>query len=329
MSFPYPPRNALLVGLALGLWALALPVRSDENWFAPNRPAGAVSSADSLASFRNDSLDAQKFRQIESGQSPKDTGKTKVDTAARASQLQQFLNRPPYFAMHGGVGFLDLSGREHFITALETRRQKTIRGRVLQPYESVNLYFPAGLLAGQRIFPYADLVLKTHSFWLRQTALIGDSINGAGQEEYYAIQGHLAGLGARVYVPLEILSAQGHGQLYVQAIPYWDLGASEMYGSHGSAKAEWSPAGSGFELQLGFMHGNDARFTWTAALSYLHTSWTSKTTWNQILPDPDKTAVKWGGNALQIQFFLFWNPRPILPPAAQSNGTQSSSSLRP
>lgn len=315
-----------MASITAGFLALALPARSDDNWFAPNRPEGAVSSADSLASFRHDSLDAEKFRRIESGQSPKDTAKVKRDTAALASQLQQFLNRPPYFALHAGVGFLDLGGREHFITALETRRQQTFRGRILQPYESVNLYFPAGLLAGIRVFPYADLVLKTHSFWLRQTALIGDSLNGAGQEEYYAVQGHLAGLGAKVYVPLEILSAQGHGQFYLQALPYWDLGASEIYGSHGSAKAKWNPTGSGFELQLGFLHGNDARFTWTAALSYLHTSWTSKTTWNQILPDPDPGAVHWGGNALQIQFFLFWNAHPVFPAAAKSSGGQTSPS---
>jgi hypothetical protein len=276
-----------------------------------------LSAADSLASFRPDSIDAQKFDAIENGRNSKDTAKAKQDTAVLASSLKLFLNRKPYYAAHAGVGFLDLNGREHFVAALEARRVAK-QGKILQPYENVNLYFPAGFLAGMRVFDYLDILAKTDAFWYRQTALLGDSLNGPGTEEFYALQGQLLGLGLRLYIPQEILSARDHGHLYFEISRYFDLGATEIYSSYGSASAQWNPMGSTTEFQMGFMHSLDTRFTWSGALSFIHSSWVSNRTWNTILPNSGSQKVAWGGNALQMRFFLFWNPsyQPVIKPSA-------------
>jgi len=297
--------------LLLGLGAnLGSPLAQG---FGTLSPGAGITPADSLPSFRPDSMDFEKIRQLENGRSSQDTGKGKSDTAAQARKIRLFFDRPPYFALHAGIGFLDLQGRENFVRALEATRLAE-GDRILQPYESVTLNFPAGLLLGFRIAPYADLVLKTHSFWSTQSALLGDSLSGAGTEEYYAIQGHLGGLGIRLYVPQEILSVKNHGLIYLEAIRFWDLAAVEIYSNHGAAKAQWEPQGSAFELQFGFMHNLQSKLTWSAALSFIHSGWSSDRSWSDILPLNDTNSVHWGGNALQMRFFLFWNPMLNLPP---------------
>jgi hypothetical protein len=296
-------------GITLGLifWS-AFTVSAQ--WFNPQRPDGSLSAADSLAAFRPDSLDAAQFNRLESGAfSAQDTAKIKADSLKKLSSAQLFTQRKIFFAAHLGVGFQDLGGSEHFAADLDARtRARSGGGRVLQPYEPVHLYFPAGLMAAVRVLPYADAVLKTHSFWYQQSGLIGDSLSGPGQEEFFALQGHLAGLGMRLYIPSEILSARNFGPIYGEVVRYWDVMPAEIYTPHGSVKASRQALGSATEFQVGFLHELATPWTWGGALSFFVTNWASSKRWNEFLQVTASDRVNWGGNALQFRFFLYFNP---------------------
>lgn len=300
---------ALFSALFYGLILCSVDLAS-ANWFNPNRPDGSLSAADSLAAFRPDSLAVGQINRLESGIANRDTAKAKADSVKRLTSAQLFSQRTFYLALHAGVGFQDLNGRENFAVDLESRaRNRLGGGRILQPYEPVPFYFPGGVLAGLRLFNYADAVFKTHSFWYKQSGLIGDSLSGTnGQEEFYALQGHLAGVGMRLYIPQEILSERNYGHIYLEVVRYWDIVPAEIYTAHGSAEANRSAAGSGTEFQAGFMHSLATRWTWGAALSFFSSNWESSTRWNELLQVTQGEAMQWGGNALQLRFFLFFNP---------------------
>jgi hypothetical protein len=301
---PLVSRSLFLIGL------ICFPFQAHSQFFEPNRANRNLTPADSLAAFRPDSLDAGMIDRLESGRTAKDSLEGKNDSLKLVSSLKSFDQRPPTYALHLGIGFLDLQSAALFESDLNAKLTSA-RGRLLQPYEPVHLYFPFGIEVGKRFFDYFDFIGKTHSFWYRQTGLYSDSALGRNQESFFVVQGHLAGFGGKLYIPKEMLSAKNRGLVYLQIMRFWDVVGNEVYTDRGSAKAEWSPLGSATEIQLGFSQVLDASWTWSAALTFFHAGWKSPTPWNEVLQVTNTEPAQWGGNALQLRFYLFWNPKPL------------------
>ncbi|MDQ3002868.1 MAG: hypothetical protein M3Y08_16600, partial [Fibrobacterota bacterium] len=216
-------------------------------------------SADSLPVFKPDSAVADPFRKVEAGPSPWSANptasvpKTKSDSLARTDTVTDKLRRRhPAVSAYLGVDFIDFDAKSIFKASLETRRLRDSLG-LLQDYESVHLAFPVGIQAVMPVSGYLDLVAKTHSYWYKQTAILGDRNKRHAGDEWFAVQANLGGLGLRYYVPPSLLSVTGSLGLFVQGLLYWNLGNSQIYTPYGSAGARFEPFGSGYEIQFGML----------------------------------------------------------------------------
>lgn len=279
----------------------ALPAAPDTGWTAQG---GAATPADSLAAFRPDSLKDEVIKSAESAPSPFAGRATPKDSADSVAALLR--GRRPALSIHAGINFLDLDAKEIFQAALEARRARDSLV-VLQPYEPVHLAFPIGIQAVIPVGPWFDLVAKTHSFWYQQTAVLGRGGRTSG-EESFAVQAHLGGAGLRYYIPPDLLSVTGSLGLFVQGVYYWLLGGGELYTTRGAVPAEFDPAGSAWEIQLGFNQAVKRSWGLTGSIGFLQQEYASERLWTDLVADKAPAGkVTWGAGALQASFNLWYH----------------------
>ena len=274
-----------------------------------------ASFADSLPAFKSDSATQDPFKQVESGLSPFSTKPagttgTRADSGAHRidSVTAMLRKRKPGIAAYFGIDFIDFGAKDKFEAALNARTTMDSL-KTLQNYEPVHLAIPIGI---QGIFPistYLDLVAKTHSYWYKQTAILGNkTTNAHAGDEWYVSQANLGGAGMRYSLPPALLSVTGQLGLYTQGVWYWNLGGSELYSPYGSAPARYRPWGSGYELQFGFQQTMIKPWKFTGAIGFLHQEFTSDNSWSQLLrhaPPPGK--VSWNSSAIQANLSLWYH----------------------
>jgi hypothetical protein len=291
------------------------------------------SQAESLPAFKSDSTGKDPFRAAESGLSPFDKPATEIVSprpdsvtvkavrkdsgAAKADSVTDLLRkRRPGISIYLGVDFIDFSAKEKFMAALNTRTTEDSLD-ALQKYEPVHLAFPLGIQAVLPIGTYLDLVAKTHSYWYQQSAILGNRITKAhAGDEWYAVQANLGGIGMRYCLPPGLLSVSGQLGMYTQGIWYWNLGQSEVYSPYGSARANFNPFGSGYEIQLGFQQAITKPWKLTGAIGFLHQEFESDRDWQNVIvraPPPGK--VNWGSSAIQANFNLWYHFGVVVAPA--------------
>ncbi len=289
--------------------------------------ASAPTFADSLPAFKSDSALQDPFKQLEAGNAQglgngksngngnnnnnaADTGNNKIlKDKSRLDSLNNLAKiRLPGISLYLGVDFFDLSEKDRFVQAIDTRRTRDSLD-ILQPYESVHLAFPLGLQVSYPISSHLDILLKTHSYWYKQTALLGkkNSKTDAG-EEWFVVQGNLGGGGIRYSLPHALLSVKGELGLYVQGLWYWNLGGTEMYSPRGSAKAKFDPSGSGYEIQLGFQQAISKPWALTGGLGFIHQEFSSTAQWNSLVESaPTATdPISWTLSGLSATFNLWY-----------------------
>ncbi len=272
---------------------------------------GFSQSADTLPAFKPDSAVQDPFHKVEAGPSPWSANPTaspggKRDSAAATDTVTDRLRkRLPAVSVYLGVDFMDFDAKNAFQATVDFReaRDSLI---VLQPYEPVHLAFPIGIQAAIPISGYLDAVAKTHFYWYKQTAVLGDrSANHVG-DEFYAVQANLAGLGLRFYIPPSFLSVTGGLGLFAQAVLYWNVGNSGIYSSHGSAEAEFEALGSGYEFQFGMQHALKGPWRLTGAIGFLQQDFTSEQPWSGVIgyvPPPGN--AHWGSSSIQASLNLW------------------------
>jgi hypothetical protein len=288
-------------------------------------------SADSLPAFKSDSALADPFRQVESGPSPfaaKPAPGAAADTSSgrRLDSVTSLLRkRRPAVSVYLGVDFIDFGAKEKFQNALTARTAAESLTTPLQNYEPVHLAFPIGIQALWPIGTYVDLVAKTHSYWYKETAILGTAAGrtASAGEEWYAVQGNLGGAGMRFCIPPALLSVSGQLGLYTQGIWYWNLGNSELYSRYGDAPARFNPWGSGYEIQLGFQQAITKPWQLTGAIGFLHQQFDSDKSWSSLLAYAAPAGkVSWGISAVQANLNLWYHfgvvnpPSPAAKPAA-------------
>jgi hypothetical protein len=248
------------------------------------------------AVFRNDSAKAAAVRSVEAGGAPNDSlVKQRGD-----SLLIKMQRRGPYIGLSLGVSFTDNSSKELFDGYMRTTAAADSQ-RILQAQDPVHLVFPAGFVLGFPLFPNFDVWLRTESFWYRVTGLAQKN-NEAAREFWYAVQGHLAGVGARYLVPGSLLSVNGKPGLYAAYTHFWNFGPTGIYSPDGSVRARLNPAGAGYEFQLGFQQDFDKRFTYTGGLSFSQIRLESPSPWNAVVPNGPATAAEWKLQSLRLSF---------------------------
>lgn len=323
-----PALAALAAGLLLAMPAALLGQAgvgtSQSGGTIPNIDTGFVSpgdrptAADSLPAFRSDSLDDRNIREAESAPSPFAQSPARDSADSVAALLR---GRRPAVSLYAGIDFIDLDATDALVDALDARidRDSLV---VLQPYESVHLAFPFGIQAVLPAGAYFDLVAKTHSYWYKQTAVLGRAnvtdANDDKDEEFFAVQAHLGGAGLRYHIPPALLTVTGNLGLYVQGVYYWLLGGGELYTNHGSAPAEFDPAGSAWEIQLGLNRPVSRFWGITGNIGYMAQNYASDKPWSAILVDraPAGT-VDWELAAITANFnlwYYFGVPKPAKAP---------------
>lgn len=281
-------------------------------------------SADSLPAFKSDSATRDPFRQVEAGPSPWSANpnaaaaapKTRADSLAQADTVTERLRkRRPAVSVHLGVDFSDLDAKEAFTTSLNAFVARRVTGKpedslkILQNYDLVHLAFPIGLQAVLPLGAYVDLVAKTHSYWYKQTAILGVSSTSlhAG-DEWYALQANLGGLGLRYYIPPSLLSVTGGLGLYAQGVLFWNLGNSEIYTPHGSAPARFDPYGSGYEFQFGVQQNLTGPWHLSGSIGLLQQDFKSDRPWTAILIDaPPAGNAHWASSSIQASLNLWYH----------------------
>lgn len=279
-------------------------VRVDSGWTSP---AAGPTSADSLPAFRTDSLKGDIVRGVESGSTILAAPRSARDSADSVTALLR--GRRPTISLHGGVNLVDFAAQDDFEASLQSRILRDSL-EALQNYETVHIAFPVGVQVLWPVLPWFDAVFRTHSYWYKQTAVLRprNAEPDAGYnptEEYFAVQAHLGGAGLRFYIPPDLLSVSGQLGLFVQGVYYWLLGGAELYTKHGSAPAEFDPAGSAWEIQLGFNRVITRPWTISGGLGYMQQHFLSDRPWSAILADnPPPGRAEWGSAALQgfLQF---------------------------
>jgi hypothetical protein len=300
-----PGIAALLAALGMavpaGAQSLPNPAQDTAGWTSP---AGPPTPADSLPSFRPDSLRDGAIRAVESAPSPFTRGRTARDSADSVAALLR--GRRPGISVHLGLNFLDLDAKDAFNSSLQARLARDSLA-ALQPFEPVHIAIPVGLQAMLPMGPHFDLMAKTHSYWYRQTAVLGRDGNAVG-EEFYAVQAHLGGAGLRYYIPPDLLSVTGRLGIYVQGIYYWLLGGGEIYTNHGSAPARFDPQGSAFEIQVGFNRVVSKPIQFSGSLGYIQQDYASDRPWSSLIAtNPPPGEVRWSAGAIQASFSLWYH----------------------
>lgn len=300
-------RRAFVFAAALAWGNLAVTAQMN-----PNDPADPTagtprvpSAADSLPSFKTDSLRDEPFRQIEAG-APPSAAKVPQTQAARDSVTSKLQGRRPEVSGYLGVSFLDMDAKTTFANALEARRAAG-NLKVLQAYEPVHIAVPLGLQAVLPVSDHFDLVAKTYSYLYSQGAILGDSLSRRQGDESYTLQAHLGGLGARFYVPPNLLSVSGAIALYVQGVYYWQIGGAEIYTDYGSAPADFDPAGSAYEVSLGFAREATKPWGLNGSLGFMQQHFSSDKNWTDILAQGAPAGkVAWGASSLQAALNLVY-----------------------
>jgi hypothetical protein len=271
-------------------------------------------TADSLPAFKSDSAETDPFRKVEAGPSPWSANptasapKTKGDSLARTDTVTERLRkRRPAVSAYLGVDFIDFDAKALFKSSLEAHRTRDSL-QLLQDYESVHLAFPVGIQAVLPVTGYMDVVAKTHSYWYKQTAILGDKNKRHAGDEWFAVQANLGGLGLRYYIPPSLLSVTGGLGIYVQGLVYWNLGNSQLYSPYGSADAGFEPAGSAYELQFGMQQALTGPWKLSGSIGYLQQDFKSESAWSDIVkysPPPGKAV--WGSSAIQASLSLWYH----------------------
>jgi hypothetical protein len=274
---------------------------------------GFSQSADSLPAFKPDSAVQDPFRKVEAGPSPWSANPTaspqdKRDSGAAPDTVTDRLRkRLPAVSVYLGVDFMDFDAKNAFQASLDFRRSQDSL-TLLQEYEPVHLAFPIGIQAAIPISGYLDVVAKTHFYWYKQTAVLGDQASNHVGDEFYAVQANLAGLGLRFYIPPAFLSVTGGLGLYTQALLYWNAGNTGIYSNHGSAEAEFDAWGSGYEFQFGMQQALKGPWRLTGAIGFLQQDFTSEQPWSGVIgyaPPPGK--AHWGSSSIQATLNLWYH----------------------
>ena len=309
----------------MGLAALVLSGLAQAQWM-PTTP-----SADSLPAFQADSLRDKPFRQVEAGPSPWAGGlaKKKPGLGNQNATSDDWKKRRPFAALYVGVSFMDFDGKAKFNNYLEAKRLQDSLSRTLQAFEPVHMAFPGGILAGWPVNAYLDVVAKTHSYWYKQSAVLGDSVS-AREEEWYAVQANLGGIGLRYNVPPAFLSVSGRLGFYTQGIMYWNLGSSRVYSRYGTAWARYRPLGSGYEFQFGFQQAMSKPWFLTGSLGFVRQEFTSRLPWSAVIPvaAPAGNAA-WSSSALAASVILQYNFGSSAIPAGTNRIYPTSSAIVP
>lgn len=295
--------------IVLTCLALSIPlIKTEAQGFSGS---GGSFSADSLPAFKSDTAALDPFRNAESASSPfatKSNG-TKNDTGAgRIDSVTRMLrNRTPGISIYLGVDFFDLNAKDNFASDLEARVKKDSL-EIPQNFEPVHLAFPVGLQVVVPVSDNLDWVAKTHSYWYKQTAILRTKGTKAyAGEEWFAVQGNLAGMGMRYSVPASLLSVSNQLGLYLQGIWYWNIGNSEIYTPHGNARAEFKASGSGYEMQFGFQKAITKPWGLAGSIGFLHQEFNSNKAWTSLLVhQPVSGTVKWESSAIQANLNLWY-----------------------
>jgi hypothetical protein len=314
-----PFRPALLAASAAAALALTLAA-----------PRAFSQAADSLPAFRTDSAAADPFKKAEAGPSPWSAQpaaapKGRHDSGAAADTVTDRLRkRRPAVSVYLGVDFLDFDAKDAFKAALTARTLKDSL-KTLQDFEPVHLAFPIGIQAAIPVSGYLDVVAKTHSYWYKQSAVLGDKNSRHAGDEWYAVQGNLAGLGLRVYVPPSFLSVTGGLGLYAQGVLYWNVGGTEIYTPYGRAQADFDPAGSGYELVFGMQHALTGPWQLNGSLGFLQQTFTSQDPWSNIIVRATPAGdAHWGSSAIQAALSLWYHFGVPAQAATPANSTGSA-----
>ncbi len=274
-------------------------------------------SADSLPAFKPDSAVQDPFRKVEAGPSPwssrpADTGSirpmSRSDSLAQKDSVTARLrHRHPAVSVYVGIDFIDLDAKEALGSVVAARVQKDSL-KILQGYDPVHLAFPLGFQAIYPVGAYLDLVVKTHSYWYKQTAVLGDKASNHVGDEWFAVQANLGGAGLRYYVPPSLLSVTGGLGLYAQGVLFWNLGNSEMYTPYGSAPARFDPFGSGYEFQFGIQQTLSGPWLLSGAIGFLHQDFKSGHSWSHIMIlNPPAGEAHWASSAIQASLNLWYH----------------------
>ncbi|HKP97653.1 MAG TPA: hypothetical protein VJ385_18060 [Fibrobacteria bacterium] len=309
MTGPAAPRTGRpRLGLFWALACIALPAGISH----------AQSAADSLPAFKPDSAAEDPFRKVEAGPSPWSAApaaaaapKTRADSLARTDTVTAKLRkRHPAVSACLGVDFFDLDAKEVFKSALEGLETERANDslKVLQDYDPVHLAFPIGLQAILPLGAYVDLVVKTHSYWYKQTAILGDKNSRHVGDEWFAVQANLGGAGLRYYVPPALLSVTGGLGLFAQGVLYWNLGRTELYTPYGSAAARFRPYGSGYEIQFGIQQSLAGPWQLAGAIGFLRQDFKSRRPWTDIVRYSAPAGnAHWESSAVQASLNLWYH----------------------
>ena len=252
-------------------------------------------SIDSVSAvFRADSAKAAAIRSVEAGQVKQDSTTLERDDSLMVKQRR----RTPYIGVSLGISFVDNSAKSLFSTYMTTQASVD-SSDIVQPQDPVQIIFPGGFLLGFPLFPYLDVWLRTEHFWSRVNGLTQKD-NNAPREYWYAVQGHLVGLGARYLVPVSLLSVNGQPGLYAAYTHFWSFGPTGIYAPTGSLRAKSDPAGAGYEVQVGYQQDYDKRFTFTGGLSFASLTFASDDSWRKILPTAPDEPAQWTLQALRF-----------------------------
>jgi hypothetical protein len=244
-------------------------------------------SADSLPAFRSDTSEAKGFQSLESG--------TQDSTA---KPIKQSLGeRKLTLGLWVGAAFYDFEGKKEF-SARSDRLAASDSGSVVQRQDPVHLAFPLGLAVDIPVTHHWDATLRTQHYWYQQSELIKTS-SGGTQEQTFSATGHWVGVGVRFLAPSELLTVKGQSGLQLGFQWLWGLGLDQLYGSEGDLPSRFSPAGIGYEMQIGYQRDYRKRFALSGGLSYLHTAIGGEGSWGDLFPGATGKS-DWGFSGLQL-----------------------------
>ncbi len=218
--------------------------------------------------------------------------------------------RLPYVGVFAATTFFNLDEKNRLARMLQQPG-----GSTLQPFESVHMAFPLGMMAAYPILTHLDVSVKLEGIWYSQSALFQapglEGVPGPVSEERYVVQALLGGMGAKYLIPAAFLSVTGQPGLYVGYWHLWDLGLAELYTNHGSVRAEFEPGGTGYEFQVGFQHSPSKSFFWNAAISYQNLGFSSEANWEELARNsesatPSNGKASWNLAGLKIALNLYY-----------------------
>jgi hypothetical protein len=241
-----------------------------------------------------------------------------------------------YFGLQIGAQFIDFEEKLLFEQDLETFIQKRHvedsaradklndstrslqinNSRVLQPFDQVMIAFPAGIILGIPLARHLDINLSTLSFWKKQEAIIEthapDTVMSVSEDTIpgelknisrtYVIQSNLAGLGFKLYVPLNFLYIEDSRSVYVSYIHLWNMGGSEIYASEGNSYSGFPLSGIGYEISLGFQLRTWKQIAILGNMGVTKLTFSSSDPWSSILLQDLDEPMEWTLTSLKFNF---------------------------